>query len=174
MSTTINADEVITSSATDHVCDISSIFSNARYLHAEVDKDLIPGKLSQLDTDWVIKKWKYARCFDKMLPRENPSKADAVKFKTILLKVYEFMSKITECLLEYYKKLCLSCHLSYSKAKAGDMIYQIQDSVMKSSAVYSDEYFQMCLLFMKYPFAYDFDWFCKAIKLLKMSTPSKF
>ncbi len=69
MSPTINTDEVITSSATDHVCDISSISSNARYLHPEVDKDLIPGKLSQLDMNWAIKKWKYARCFNKMLPR---------------------------------------------------------------------------------------------------------
>ena len=76
-----------------------------------------------------------------MLPRENPSKADAVSFYTILLRVYEFMSNtITECLLKYYKKLCLSCNLSYSKAKAGGMIYQVQESVMMSSAVYSDEY----------------------------------
>ena len=95
-----------------------------------------------------------------MLPRENPSKADAVSFYTILLGVYEFMSNtITECLLEYYKKLCLRFNLSYSIATVGDMVYQIQDSVMKSSAVYSDEYLRMCFLFMKYPFTYDFDWF---------------
>ena len=78
MSITTHADEVITSSATDLVCNISSLSSNVRYLHSEVDKDLIPGTLSQLDTTWAIKKWIYARCFDKMLPRENPSKADAV------------------------------------------------------------------------------------------------
>ncbi len=131
-----------------------------RYLHSEVDKDLIPGTLSQLDTTWAIKKWKYARCCDKVLPRENPSKADAVSFYTILLRVNEFISStITECLLEYYKKICLRFILSYSIATAGDMVYQIQDSVMKSSAVYSDEYLWMCLLFMKYPFTYDFDWF---------------
>ncbi len=46
---------------------------------------------------------------------------------------------ITECLLEYYKKLCLRFYLSYSIATTGDMVYQIQDSVMKSSVVYSDE-----------------------------------
>ena len=61
MSTTINADEVITLSATDLVCNISSISSNARYSYPEVDKDLIPRKLSQPDMDWAIKKWKYAR-----------------------------------------------------------------------------------------------------------------
>ena len=76
-----------------------------------------------------------------MLPRENPSNADAVSFYTILLKVYKFTSNtITECLPEYYKKLCLSCNLSYSKAKTGDMINQIQVNMMKISAVYSDEY----------------------------------
>ena len=47
MSTTINADEVITSSVTDLVCYISSISSNARYSHPEVDKDLRPGRLLQ-------------------------------------------------------------------------------------------------------------------------------
>ena len=102
MSTTLNAYDVITSSATDLVCDISSISSNARYSYPEVDKDLIHGKLSQPDMDWAIKKWKYARCFEKMLPRENPSKADAVSFYTILLRVYEFTSNmITECLLKF-------------------------------------------------------------------------
>ena len=160
MSITTHADEVITSSATDLVCDISSLSSNARYSHSEVDKELIPGTLSQLDTTWAIKKWKYARCCDKMLPRENPSKADAVKLYTILLSVYQFTSNtITECLLEYYKKLCLRFNLSCNKATTGDMIYQIQDIMIKSSAVYSDEYLWMCLLFMKYPFTYDFDWF---------------
>ena len=104
MSITTNADEVITSSATDLVCDISSLSSNVRYSHSEVDKDLIPGTLSQLDTTWAIKKWKYARCSDKMLPRENPSKADAVSFYNILQRVYKFTSNtINECLLEYYK-----------------------------------------------------------------------
>ena len=38
---------------------------------------------------------------------------------------------------------------------------------MKSPAVYSDEYFQMCLLFMKYPFTHDFHWCCKAIWMVK-------
>ncbi len=38
------------------------------------------------------------------------------------------------------QKLCLGFNLSYSIATAGDMVYQIQDSVMKSLAVYSDEY----------------------------------
>ena len=161
ISITTHADEVVTSSATDLVCNISSLSSDARYSHSEVDKDLIPGTLSQLDITWAMKKWIHARCFDKMLPRENPSKADAVSFYTILLKVCEFRSnKIMECLLEYY-------NLSYSKAKAGDMIYQMQDSVMKSSAVYSDEYLRMCLLFMKYPFTYDFDWFQKAIRMIE-------
>ncbi len=104
MSTTINADEVITLSVTDIVSDISSISSAARYFHPEVDKDLIPGKLSQLDMDWAIKKWKYARCFDKILPRKNPSNADAVSFYTILLKVYEFTSNtVTKCLLSTTK-----------------------------------------------------------------------
>ncbi len=118
MYTIINANDVITSSATDLVCIISSISSNARYLHPEIDKDLIPVKLSQLDMDWAIKKWKYARCFDKMLPRENPFNADVVSFYTVFLKVYEFMSNvITQCLLEYYIKLCLSCNLSSSKQR---------------------------------------------------------
>ncbi len=78
--------KVINSFATDLVCSISSISSDARYLHPEVDHDLIPGKLSQIDSDWV-KKWKFARCFDKMLPRENPSDEPVVSFHTILLKV---------------------------------------------------------------------------------------
>ncbi len=95
-----------------------------------------------------------------MKPRENLSNADAVSFYTILLKVYKFMSNmITECLLKYYKRLCFRFNLSYSIATASDMVYQTQDSVMRSSAVYSDEYLQMCLLFVKYPFTYDFDWF---------------
>ena len=112
------------------MCDISSLSSDARYSHQEVDKDLIPGKLSLLDTQWAKSKWKFARCFDKMFPRENPSNADAVSFYTILLRVHEFTSNtITECLLEYYKKLCLSSNLSYSKARTGDNIYQIQASV---------------------------------------------
>ena len=45
--------EFIASSATDLVCDISSLSSDARYSHQEVDKDLIPGKLSMLDTQWT-------------------------------------------------------------------------------------------------------------------------
>lgn len=160
--------DVINSLATELLCDISSISSDARYSHPEVDHDLIPGKLSQLDTDWAKKKWKFARCFDKMLPRENPSDEDAVSFYTILLKVYEFTSnRIADCLLEYYKKLCLRYNLSYNKAMVGDMIYQIQDNVMKSSTVYSDEYLRMCLLFMKYPFSYDFNWFRKAIRMVE-------
>ena len=101
----------------------SSLSSDSRYLHSEVDKDHIPQRLSQLVIDRAKKKWKYARCFDKMLPRENPSNADAVNFYTILLKVHEFSSNtISKCLLKNYKKLCLSCYLSYSKAKAGDII----------------------------------------------------
>ena len=47
------------------------------------------------------------------------------------------------------------------------MITQIQDAAMKSSAVYSDEYLKICLLFMKYPFVYDFDWFRKAVRLVE-------
>ena len=133
--------EFIASSATDLVCDISSLSSDARYSHQEVDKDLIPGKLSMLDTQWAKSKWKFARCFDKMLPRENPSEAEAVSFYTILLKVYEFTSNtINDCLLDYYKKLCLRCNLSYNRANCGDMITQIQDAVLKSSTVYSDDY----------------------------------
>ena len=160
--------KVITSSGTDIVCDISSISSDARYSHPEVDHDLIPGKLSHLDTDWARKKWKFARCFDKMLPRENPSDEHVVSFYAILLKVYEFTSNmIADCLLEYYKKLCLRCNLSYNKAKVGDAINQIQDIVVKSSSVYSDEYLRLCLLFMKYPFSYDFDWFRKATKMVE-------
>ena len=104
MSTTKTADEVITSSVTNLVCNISSISSNVRYSYPEVDKDLIPGTFSQLDMDGAIKKWKYARCFDKMLPKGNPSSADAVSFYAILLTVYKFTSNtITECLLEYSK-----------------------------------------------------------------------
>jgi len=160
--------KVITSSGTDIVCDISSISSDARYSHPEVDHDLIPGKLSHLDTDWARKKWKFARCFDKMLPRENPSDEHVVSFYAILLKVYEFTSNmIADCLLEYYKKLCLRCNLSYNTAKVGDAINQIQDIVVKSSSVYSDEYLRLCLLFMKYPFSYDFDWFRKATKMVE-------
>ena len=160
--------EFIASCATDLVCDISSLSSDARYSHQEVDKDLIPGKLSLLDTQWAKSKWKFARCFDKMLPRENPSETEAVSFYTILLKVYEFTSNtINDCLLDYYKKLCLKYNLSYTRANCGDMITQIQDAVMKSSAVYSDEYLLMCLLFMKYPFTYDFDWFQKAIRMIE-------
>ena len=84
------------------MCAISSISSAARYFHPEVDKDLIPGKLSQLDTDWAIEKWRCVRGFVNMLSRENPSNADAVSFYTILLKVYEFMSNtISKCFLEY-------------------------------------------------------------------------
>ena len=45
--------KVLASSATDLVCDISSISSDARYSHQEVDKDLIPGKLSLIDTQWA-------------------------------------------------------------------------------------------------------------------------
>ena len=47
--------KVIKSHPDDLVCDISSISSDARYSHPEVDKDLIPGKISQLDTDWAKK-----------------------------------------------------------------------------------------------------------------------
>lgn len=160
--------EVITSSVNDYVCDISSISSDARYSHPEVDKDLIPGKITLLSTDWAKRKWKYARCFDKMLPKENPSEIDSVSFFTILLKVHEFTSNtISDCLLEYYKKLCLRFNLSYNRAKTGDMISQIQDAVVKSSTEYSDEYLQMCLLFMKYPFVYDFDWFRKAVRIVE-------
>ena len=160
--------EVVASSTSDLVCDISSLSSDARYSHQEVDKDLIPGKLSLLDTQWAKSKWKFARCFDKMLPRENPSEAEAVSFYTILLKVYEFTSNtITDCLLDYYKKLCLKYNLSYTRANCGDMITQIQDAVMKSSAVYSDDYLRRCLLFMKYPFTHDFNWCRKAIRMVE-------
>jgi hypothetical protein len=86
--------EVINASATDYVCDVSSISSDAKYLYSEMDKHQVPGKLSLLDTDWAKRKWKYARCFDKMLPRENPSEVEAVHFYSILLKVYDF-DKIT-------------------------------------------------------------------------------
>ena len=48
-----NKPEIITSSVNDCVCDISSISSDARYSHPEVDKDLIPGKLTMLNTDWA-------------------------------------------------------------------------------------------------------------------------
>jgi len=68
-----NEPEVITSSVNDCVCNISSISSDARYSHPEVDKDLIPRKRTLLNTDWTKRKWKYAWCFDKMLPKENPS-----------------------------------------------------------------------------------------------------
>ena len=103
-----------------------------------------------------------------MLPKENPSEIDSVSFFTILLKVHEFTSNtISDCLLEYYKKLCLRFNLSYNRAKAGDMISQIQDAVLKSSTEYSDEYLRMCLLFMKYPFVYDFDWFRKAVRIVE-------
>jgi hypothetical protein len=160
--------KVVTSSGTDIVCDISSISSDARYSHPEVDHDLVPGRLSHLDTDWARKKWKFARCFDKMLPRENPSDEHVVSFYSILLKVYEFTSNsIADCLLEYYKKLCLRCNLSYNKAKVGDAINQIQGIVMESSTVYSDEYLRLCLLFMKYPFSHDFDWFRKATRMVE-------
>lgn len=74
--------------------DISSFSSNARYSHPEVDNDLIPGKLSQVGTDWAKKTWKFARCFEKMFPRENPLEEDAISFYTILLKVYEFTSNM--------------------------------------------------------------------------------
>jgi hypothetical protein len=47
------------------------------------------------------------------------------------------------------------------------MITQIQDVVMKSSAVYFDEYLKMCLLFMKYTLVYDFEWFCKTVRLVE-------
>jgi hypothetical protein len=160
--------EVISASATDYVCDVSSISSDAKYLYPEVDKHLVPGKLSLLDTDWAKRQWKYARCFDKMLPRENPSEVEVVHFYSILLKVYDFTSStLSDCLLEYYKQLCLKCNLSYNRSISGDVITQIQDVVMKSSAVYSDEYLKMCLLFMKYPFVYDFDWFRKAVRLVE-------
>ena len=160
--------EFIASCATDLVCDISSLSSDARYSHQEVDKDLIPGKLSTLDTQWAKSKWKFARCFDKMLPRENPSEAEAVSFYTILLKVYEFTSNtINDCLLDYYKKICLRCNLSYNRANCGDMITQIQDAVLKSSTVYLDDYLQMCLLFMKYPFTHNFNWCRKAIWMVE-------
>ena len=38
--------EVVALSTTDLVCDTSSLSSDVRYSHQEVDKDLIPGKLS--------------------------------------------------------------------------------------------------------------------------------
>jgi len=44
--------EVTTSSVSDHVCGISSVSSYTKYSHPEVDKDLIPGKLSQLNMEW--------------------------------------------------------------------------------------------------------------------------
>ena len=47
------------------------------------------------------------------------------------------------------------------------MISQIQESVVKSSSKYSDEYLRMCLLFMKYLFVYDFDWFRKAVRIVE-------
>ena len=47
------------------------------------------------------------------------------------------------------------------------MITQIQDAAMKSSTVYSDEYLKICLLFIEYPFVYDFDWFRKAVRLVQ-------
>ena len=82
--------------------------------------------------------------------------------------MYEFTSNtISDCLLEYYRKLCLRFKMSYNSAKAGDMISQIQEAVLKSSTEYSDEYLRMCLLFMKYPFVYDFDWFCKAVRIIE-------
>ena len=58
--TTDTKTEVVASSATDLVCYISSLSSDARYSHQEVDKDLIPGKLSLLDTQWAKSKWKFA------------------------------------------------------------------------------------------------------------------
>jgi hypothetical protein len=152
--------EVISAFATDYVCNISSIASDAKYLYPKVDKHLVPWKLSLLDTDWAKRQWKYARCFDKMLPRETPSEVEAVHFYSILLKVYAFTSStLSDCLLEYYKQLCLDCNLSYNRSISGDVITQIQDVVMKSSAVYSDEYLKMCLLFVKYP--------CKAVMLVE-------
>ena len=51
MSSDNTTPEVITSSAADFVCDISSISSDAKYLYPEVDKILVPGKLSLLDID---------------------------------------------------------------------------------------------------------------------------
>jgi hypothetical protein len=100
--------EVIASSSTDLVCGISTLSSNVRYSNHEVDKYLIPWKLSLLDTEWAKVRWKYARCFDKMLPRENPSETEAVGFYNILLEVYAFTSNtITDCLLDYYKKNCV-------------------------------------------------------------------
>ena len=63
--------------------------------------------------------------------------------------------------------LCVRCQLSYSTAKAGDMTFRIWDSVMKSSADYSYEYLQVCLLFMKYSFIYDLHCSCKAIKMVE-------
>ena len=103
-----------------------------------------------------------------MLPRENPSEAEAVSFYTILLIVYEFTSNtIHDCLLDYYKKPCLRCNLSYNRVNCGDMITQIHDAVLKSSTVYSDDYLQMCLLFMKYPFTCDFNWCHKAIQMVE-------
>ena len=167
MSTDNTTPEVLTTSAADFVCDISSISSDAKYLYPEVDKSLVPGKVSLLDIDWSKRQWKYARCFDKILPRENPSEAEAVHFY-ILVKVYEFTSNtLSDCLLDHYKQLCLKCNLKYDRSISGDMITQIQDAVIKSSAVHSDEYLKICLLFMKYPFVYDFDWFRKAVRLVE-------
>ena len=103
-----------------------------------------------------------------MLLKENPSEIDSVSFLTILLKVHAFTSNtIPDCLIKYNKKLCLRFNLSYNRAKTGDIISQIQDAVVKSSTEYSDEYLQMCLLFMKYPFVYDFDWFRKAVRIVE-------
>ncbi len=94
--------------------------------------------------------------------------SEAVHFYTILLKVYEFTSNtLSECLLDNYKQLCLKCNLKYDRSISGDMITQIQDAAMKSSVVYSEEYLKICLLFMKYPFVYDFDWFRKAVRLVE-------
>jgi len=97
--------EVVASSATDLVCDISSLSSDMRYSHPEVDKDHITMKLALLDTERAKHKWNYAKCLYKILPRENPSETEAFSFYTILLKVYELTSKtITDCLLDCYKK----------------------------------------------------------------------
>ncbi len=95
--------EVVASSATDQVCDMSSLSSDARYLHQEVDKDLIPRKLSLLDTQLANSKWKFARCFEKRLPRENPSETESVSFYTILLKVITFdMKLISQTVSKFY------------------------------------------------------------------------
>ena len=124
-----------------------------------------PLEVSLLDTQWEKSKWKFARCFVKMLPWESPSETEAVSFYTILLKVYEFTSNtITDCLLDCYKNFVFDVIWATLERIVVMWLHKFR---MLWWSVYLDDYKWRYLLFMKYPFTHDFNWCCKAILMVE-------